>query len=320
MALALSGLFSRARRRHAAGWLLASLFFVILALGPRLILAGQNAQVGGHDIILPYHLLFKMVPFFDSMDFPYRFSLLVNFCLAMAAALGAAEIWKGKRMRPLLCMAAAGIVWLESALFSGAPVPSPRITFTTSKQLSVMAGEPGEFAVFDLPVTFNMDALNRYVGNLLQHGRPILYSNWPDGPLPFPSSLAQSSIVTNLLSLAGDMSYEPDEGLLFEEDFPAQMKLQKEAGALLSCLPGGSCDPALTARLNSDLADLAAKGITRFVVHVDLLKPDSRLIEVCDALFGPAAAREGRIMIYVTPQPGGSSNKLRGRPSPAATP
>ncbi len=66
-----------------------------------------------------------------------------------------------------------------------------------------------------------------------------------------------------------------------------------------------ACAAPLRARLRRDLTALARQGITRFVVHTDLLMPSSRLIRTCDALFGEPLDRDRQTRVYGVTLKGG---------------
>ena len=297
--LAAVGLLRAGSRRAVAASLAAAALFGLLAFGPDFMVHNHNTDSPLVQALMPYTLVSAVVPFFDSMDFPYRFFLLVHLFVALAAGVGLAGMLPGLRARGAAYLGALALVLLEVALLSGVPWPMARQVVGASPAVAALA-EPAEprFAVFDLPARFDLAALNRYTVGQVFHGRPSVYCNFPTARFPLARSLARGSLVTNALAAASDGGR--GAGASFFQDRAArELSMGQDGEALARCLPGRTCEGGLMRELSADLRRLHARGITRFVVHRKLLGPTSRVLPLSRALFGPAVATDEAVWVFV---------------------
>ena len=299
--LSLFGLLRAGRRAQVVGSLLAALAFISLSLGPGLVYAYQVIDIPILRTILPYNFFHQVVPFFGSINFPYRFFTLVYLFLAMAAGVGIAQLIPGKRFRGALYLAALAAVVADYAYLSGAMLPMPRQKIHTDPQLLAMGAGPERFAVFDLPVLFSLDALNRYAVNQLVHQRPIVYCNFPTARYPFAKSLAQTNLAANLLAVASIELLDDPKTPFFPEGLESKLEFKPQASRLLKCIWAQEpCDLTLADSLEKDLKSLKSQGITRFVVHHDLLPDAKKMLQLCRVLFGAPVSSQGKgVSIFV---------------------
>lgn len=300
LAVAAAGLVLGTNRRAIAGWLAAAAFFAALAAGPTPVWNDEVVGAGALGWLLPHRWFSGTVPVFDSMEFPYRFFVMVHLCLAIAVGWGLAAVpWAGWRRRSLL----AGLTVLyvaELAVNSGAPVPMDRQVILPVGPAEQLGREPGEFAVFDLPIRLEARVRHQYVVNQLFHRRPVLYSNFATAPFPFTATLARRSVVTNLFRLADEPRSAPESpwsGTLapFEPG-----RVQDQAWELHGCLLGDeTCEAATVEELRADLQRMRDQGLTHFAVHGDLLHPRSHLPELCRSLFGPPRWDTTPVQVHV---------------------
>jgi hypothetical protein len=75
------------RRPLIRFWLLSTLFFFVLALGPYLHIMGQTVQAGDQPLPMPYLLLYKIVPFIGISRSLSRYDLMVMIGLALLSAV-----------------------------------------------------------------------------------------------------------------------------------------------------------------------------------------------------------------------------------------
>ena len=97
-------------------WLVATVLFALLCLGPTLLINGQDTHLKG-----PFMLL-QLLPFFKGNRYPSRFSVMLILGLAVLAALGLVQagMWLQKRTHSPLVI--YGLVCL-CLLYTS---PSPR--------------------------------------------------------------------------------------------------------------------------------------------------------------------------------------------------
>jgi hypothetical protein len=299
--IALVALCVVVRKRWAlVAWIGGGVFFLLLSLGPIIVLSKEAVELGPVAYLLPHHWLSAIVPRFESMEFPYRLFVLVHLCFAAALGLGLARArWAGReRWFRGVVLGIGALLWLETLLFSGAPVPMFTQSIAPAGPVAALSGETG--AVFDLPISADIRARNRYVVNQLFHGRPILHSNFPTSELYFTGSLSRDSLATHAL-MVGCMrpcgyrtnSWEPRGEQL------APLEIEVRAARLRECLlTGGPCDDALLDELQWDLERMRAAGIVWIVLHRDLLAPESPLPQLCHALFGEPSMRSDDVDVY----------------------
>jgi len=287
-------------RRRVAAWLGAAAFFVALSIGPTLVWEGEAVALGAMGWLLPHRVFDVAIPVFDSMEFPYRFFVMVHLCLALAIGVGFAAL----RLRPAyrwpLAAAFGMALLLELSTNSGVPVPMDRQVIEPTGPADAVGRAPGEFAVLDLPVRMDIWSRHRYVVNQLFHERPILYSNFPTKAFPFTASVAEQSLVANLARMADDPRGLRDSPWSEAPTPFSDGAVQQQSRRLLSCLLGERpCDAGDIDSLDRDLQRMFQRRITHFALHEDLLHPDSKLPELCDWLFGPPATRADPVTLHV---------------------
>jgi hypothetical protein len=143
LALALYGTVKR--WRQAGFWLLAACLYLVLALGPELMVNGQLYR----GVPMPYRFVeeWLLTPIVRR---PHRFNLFLALPVAMLAALGVAELIC---RRPLRNKASAVVVVLGALiLFEYCPIPYRTMRPATPDWYYQLAEEPGEFGVLDLPM------------------------------------------------------------------------------------------------------------------------------------------------------------------------
>ena len=177
LSLSLVGLISRRRRRQTGWWFVVGLGFTLLALGPRLQIAGQI-----FEIPLPYQFLAELIPAFSLTGIPGRFVVMTSLALAMLTAYGLATLIRVSqrlaesvksqapftmlpRLRPdLLCWLAGALIGLE---YLAAPL---RLSPTEAADFyRVMAADSESYAVLDIKWDANFLMHAQTV-----HGKPLI--------------------------------------------------------------------------------------------------------------------------------------------------
>jgi hypothetical protein len=213
-ALGLVAAFSPRVRRVAWAWWGAWGFFLLLALGEYVHVAGHwRFGAGRFALPLPYHLL-KMFPPFDNLRAPIRFLICVAVCQVVLAGLGAEALLGHTRRLALRRAMAVGLPllvlfeYLPSGQFWHPLFDNARVSAPLARQI---AAEANAGTVAELPIRFEHDRVASI--HQMLHGHPIFAGFvarlplWPYygalpglGPLSeFPLPRHEPSMDPNLL-------------------------------------------------------------------------------------------------------------------------
>jgi hypothetical protein len=139
-------------RAYAA---VTALAFVI-ALGPRLKFFGYLGPV------LPYHWIYYGVPGASALRAPYRAAILGQAFLAVLIGFGAAWLLARLGVRARRAAAVATLlVAIMVAESTGNPLPLRDLPQPSSEVYAWIAEQPGDFGVFEWPVSSLMDRTAR---------------------------------------------------------------------------------------------------------------------------------------------------------------
>ena len=179
--------------KKARPWIAGALLSGVLSLGGWLHVDGQLVLLpGGGGLPLPFLFLSKL-PGFETVSHAYRFSVLSQLFLGVAAAFGVVEIarrsGRGRLLVALLAAFAVGTEFLRVGPYPlpTAPVGSPEAYASIER----------DGAVLDLPVGIQVLERGRYAMYQMDHGRPIVYAL--DDPTP--EYLLSNRITRYLLDL-----------------------------------------------------------------------------------------------------------------------
>ncbi len=168
LALAVVGAF-RYRRRLAA-WITSLVVFVVFSLGPLLQINGRSTfDLDGLAVNVPLpFLLLHYIPVVKANRVPNRFCVVLMLALAVLAGFGAywllAKAAGGKSSggmdphargpaawrRPLFL--ALGLLLCAGILFEHWPAPLPLTDARVPPVYELVAAEPGDFAILQLPL------------------------------------------------------------------------------------------------------------------------------------------------------------------------
>lgn len=170
-ALVLAGIGLVARGRRMLFWVVAVLFFGLMALGPSLQVAtlgwSQVPAVPVLDGWTPYEVVNRLVPFMRISRSVSRFAIMVQLGAAVLAAGGLAWLLVQLRLHVQIVVAVL-VVALILLEYWVAPFPvSPP---DTPDYYSVLAANPGDGAVLNLPMNYDRPG---YLLYQTVHGRPL---------------------------------------------------------------------------------------------------------------------------------------------------
>ena len=159
-------------RKTAKFWLLSSLMFIILSLGPMLHVNGASSFTTFHvNIPLPELLLYYAFPIFRA---PARFIVMATLCLAVVSAISVryANGWigklkKGKLIGLLLLISLSTALLVETNM-----LPYPIVEDTSVPQFyHEIAKMNSTFSILDLPQTYRANNLYMYYAAI--SGKPL---------------------------------------------------------------------------------------------------------------------------------------------------
>jgi len=144
--LILSGLaiVRNRRRRLVQFWVLFTVTFFVLALGPYLHIAGNIVKIGNLIIPLPYLLLYKIVPFIGISRSLSRFGLMVMIGLGVLSAVSLTQY------RPRLQLSLLALIIVE---FIAIPYPMSKVD--TPMFFKTIAAEPDTYNIAYLPMNWD---------------------------------------------------------------------------------------------------------------------------------------------------------------------
>ena len=166
-------LVAAVRRRRAWLWLLAAGGFLLLSLGPSM--HGNRitaADIPTSGLLLewsPYNLVNRLVPFMRISRSVSRFALMVQLCLAVAAAMGLYSLLRPHprrtwRLTPVFLVVLLAESWV-------APYPmSPPDTPAWYSTLAEEAADPARPALLNLPMNYDRPG---YLLYQTVHKRPL---------------------------------------------------------------------------------------------------------------------------------------------------
>ena len=197
-------------RRGSKFWLLSTLTFWLLTLGPSL-------RVNGHDtgLPLPFALLAEL-PFLKGNRYPSRYSVMLALSLAVLAGWGLAAVlsWIGNK-RPAaasrrLFRPAALLLLAAGLLFEHLSVPLPLSDMRAPPVYEQIAAMPGDWTLLDVPVAWRNGF--RVTGTLdpiimfeqyyqTVHGKRLLAGNISRNPPLKFQYFTEAPVINTLIAL-----------------------------------------------------------------------------------------------------------------------
>ena len=252
-------------RGHRAGagpwfWLIASLGFAWLALGPSIHVNGIDTHIPG-----PFAIL-QTLPFFKGNRYPSRFSGMLVMSLSMLAALGMGAIWQqvgrwrepganvkaASRGQQVLLPAIAGLV-AALFLFEHLSAPLPQSNMSVPDPYRIIAAESGDFTLLDIPVAWRNGF--RITGPIdpgfmfgqfyqTAHARPLLQGNTSRNPEFKFQYFTQAPLINSILALETGHDLPPER---WEADRAIASEVLRFFGTrFIVVRPGPGEDPAVT--------------------------------------------------------------------------
>ena len=162
----------------------AGLFFLVMSLGPALMVDGHLVTRGGEPVHLPWYYLVSGRPLVGNMSLPHRLAIPTGLFLSLGLAWSARGL--GDRLgarqgapRPLLAALPLALILLALVEILAYPpyrIPLATVEASRPAHARLLAGLPHEGAVLNLPFQSHHHVLRRYMWWQAVHGRPIAAS------------------------------------------------------------------------------------------------------------------------------------------------
>ena len=200
-------------RRKARFWLLAALFYGILALGPFLYIGGQLTNTP-----LPYLLIKDWFPV-QTIRYPERLNVMLSIPMAVLAGLGVKVLLQNsllRRHKNVVTLGLCSLIVVEYIIYF------PTLELTTPTWYEQVAQETDEFAILDVPMGMRRIFDKQYMYYQLTHQKPII-----EGHVSRPPRAAFSFIESiPFLQSIRDKKFPPED----LGDVSNQMHLLDDAG------------------------------------------------------------------------------------------
>jgi hypothetical protein len=206
-------------RHHTPGfWVLSTVVFWLLTLGPTL-------RINGHDtgLPLPFALVVQL-PFFKGNRYPSRYSVLLILSLAMLVAFGLAAIVSWCKARPTaarrpMTRTLIPLVLMSLLLFEHLSIPLPLSDMRAPVVYKAIADEmPGDWTLLDLPVAwrngFRVTGTQHPIIMFEQyyqtvHGKRILAGNTSRNPPLKFQYFVEAPVINTLIALETGHTVDP---------------------------------------------------------------------------------------------------------------
>ena len=220
--LAAWGLYQQRRRPQAWFWLVSSLVFALLMLGPQIIIKGTPTGITG-----PFELL-QAVPLFNLNRYPSRYGVMLLLSLAMLAGSGVSH--QGSAIRGWLSGGSrwrgmgVGLLLIGLLVFENLSLPLPQSKMEVPPGYQRIAQDQEDFAVLDFPLGWRngfrvtgAHTVGIMFGQFYQttHQKPVLGGNTSRNPELKFQYFTEAPVLSSLKLLETGHDLPP---ALWEED------------------------------------------------------------------------------------------------------
>jgi len=146
LGLATYGAVRHFRDRGVRFWIVSTIIFALVALGPTMRFNGQE-----HELPLPFDVL-ATLPFFKGNRYPSRYGVILTLCWAALAAYGLHSLTSRIR-RETLKRSVVGIL-AGLVVFEHLSVPLPLSDFRVPEAYAAISEALGDFSVLELPLAW----------------------------------------------------------------------------------------------------------------------------------------------------------------------
>ena len=158
----------------------AGVFFLIMSLGPVLMVDGHLVTRGNEPVRLPWSYLIADRPLVGNMSLPHRLAIPTGLFFSLGLAWAAQGVLDRLRGRGRLLAALAPVLILAALVeilwYPPYRVPLATVEVTRPAHARLLGGLPQKGAVLNLPFQSHHHILRRYMWWQAVHGRPVAAS------------------------------------------------------------------------------------------------------------------------------------------------
>jgi hypothetical protein len=219
LSLLLVALLTCFRRPELRFWLIVTIIFALLCLGPTITVNGHATGLPG-----PFSLL-QNLPFFKANRYPSRYSVMLLLSLSVVAAFALVQLnhWARRSLSPpsprrhasplsFLVHPPSSIFYLLSSLFlfEHLSIPLPQSDMRVPAPYQIIAADPASFTMLDLPFAWRNGfritgpfTTQFMFGQFYQtlHQKPLLQGNTSRNPEFKFQYFTNAPILNSLLAL-----------------------------------------------------------------------------------------------------------------------
>jgi hypothetical protein len=220
LGLFLVGLAMSYRRAELRFWLVASLVFALLCLGPMITINGQATGLPGPFVLL------QNLPFFKGNRYPSRYSVMLILSLSLIAALTVPHLahWVSRKFpdASTFHLPSSTLLFLLTSLFlvEHLSAPLPQSDMRVPPAYQVIAADPGDFTVLDIPFAWRngfritgAETTQFMFGQFYQtyHQKRLLQGNTSRNPVFKFQYFTQAPVLNSLLALETGHNLPPNQ-------------------------------------------------------------------------------------------------------------
>ena len=268
--LALAVLGVAVYRRRSRPWLVLTVFFFLVSLGPFLRFQERPLVIGDYGLPMPSLLLYYLIPGFEvTVRHTYRYVTMLHLMLAILAGLGIQWILElgGSQLRRAVLFAATAVLCFSEILaFGPAPYPIPRTKRDVPSVYKELAKHKQPYAIIELPYEDYLEFLQPHLYWQTTHGKKLI------------------------------------AGAVHHRIGPPELSLIRKAPLALNFMHEATiADKLKPAEIRTSLELLAAKKFRYVLLHETMFKDKTRVKKVkayLSRILGPPKEKPGKISLY----------------------
>ena len=276
LALAVLGVITA--RRRSRPWLVLTVVFFLVSLGPFLRFHERPLLIADYGLPMPSLLLYYILPGFEvTVRHTYRYVTMLHLMLAILAGLGVQWILvlARQRWRQVAFFGITAVLcFTEILAFGPAPYPIPRTSRDVPSVYEELAADGQQYAIIELPYEDYLEFLQPHLYWQTTHGKKLI------------------------------------AGAVHHRIGPPELSLIRKAPLALNFMHEATIADKLEPKeIKASIKLLSAAGFRYVLLHETMFKDRTRVKKAkafLTSVFGPPKEKPGKISLYEIrgPSPG----------------